>query len=122
VAEPNPLRLLTEMGALHDYVRALERNNAAMRLEIERLKGNMPGGSMETPIVRAAQQPRKAPEPEPAPEPPPKAPDALPSRSDPPMEVETGDACGVCGQLAVVRQSSCRTLCRSCGAIDGGCG
>jgi len=34
----------------------------------------------------------------------------------------TGDACGVCGRLEVVRETACRTRCRACGAIDGGCG
>lgn len=38
------------------------------------------------------------------------------------VEMPTGDPCGICGQLTVVRESSCRTRCQSCGAIDGGCG
>jgi hypothetical protein len=34
----------------------------------------------------------------------------------------TGDACGVCGRLEVVRETACRTRCMACGTIDGGCG
>lgn len=34
----------------------------------------------------------------------------------------TGELCGVCGQPEIVRESSCRTRCRACGALDGGCG
>ena len=34
----------------------------------------------------------------------------------------TGDGCSICGQFAVVRESACRTRCRACGTIDGGCG
>ena len=30
--------------------------------------------------------------------------------------------CAVCGQQAVVRESSCRTRCMQCGSIEGGCG
>ena len=35
---------------------------------------------------------------------------------------EAQELCGVCGQLAVVRESACRTRCMACDSIDGGCG
>lgn len=33
-----------------------------------------------------------------------------------------GESCSVCGSLSVIRESSCRKRCKSCGALDGGCG
>jgi len=39
-----------------------------------------------------------------------------------PKGIFIGDTCGVCGQPSIIRESSCRTRCKSCGAIDGGCG
>jgi hypothetical protein len=34
----------------------------------------------------------------------------------------TGEQCQFCNSTKVVRESSCRTRCYGCGAIDGGCG
>lgn len=39
-----------------------------------------------------------------------------------PKDILVGDICGVCGQPSIIRESACRTRCKSCGAIEGGCG
>jgi hypothetical protein len=45
-------------------------------------------------------------------------------RAAPPVEKDSAGwmLCDICGQVAVVRESACRTRCQACGAIDGGCG
>ena len=40
----------------------------------------------------------------------------------PPKGILVGDICGICGQPSIIRESSCRTRCKSCGAIEGGGG
>ena len=117
-----------------NYVKSLERQNAAMRLEIEQLKGNMVGGSMESPVVRAAQSPTppvKAPQPPSAPETP-ADPPARPTPTVKPSPTPIsnvprpegrafgfeGDPCPNCHAMMLVRNGSC-FKCHSCGETTG---
>lgn len=47
---------------------------------------------------------------------------AAPKPKPKPKGILVGDICGICGQPSIIRESSCRTRCKSCGAIEGGCG
>ncbi len=103
-----------------DYVRKLETQNKAMRLEIEKLKGNLdkPEPVKAEPLTSAdmdrRNEPVVAPE---APTPPPRRPVTPPLPGGRSMGFE-GDPCPECGAMMMSRNGSC-LKCHACGATTG---